>query len=393
MLRVGLTGGIASGKSHVLAQLAARGCHALDLDRVAHGLTAAGGRALPAVLEAFGPAILGPDGGVDRKALGAIVFADAGARERLNAIVHPLVREEEARWAAGLAVRPDAVAVTDAALLIEAGLHLRFDRLVVAWCPRAEQRRRLMDRDGLSAEAAEARLASQMDGEAKRRFAHLEVETSGTHADTRAASERVALALERDAARLRVAAAPPLGGLAGALDACGPTGPHGLSAADLAVEIAREQGLELPRLQLRLGRRGGPWYAGGGAAAEPGLARWAVPVAVWACRRRGGAGLAAGALHSLACLLSSPRDELADALVAAVACAEALGTALGPDDAPDAVSARWSGRRGSAAASPWLGTVLRALSGEAPQQPRESSLGAARALLALPPAEPPSQCP
>jgi dephospho-CoA kinase len=390
MLRVGLTGGIASGKSHVLAHLAARGCHALDLDRVAHGLTAAGGRAVPGVLEAFGPGVLGPDGGVDRKALGAVVFADPGARERLNAIVHPLVREEEARWAAGLAARPDAVVVTDAALLIEAGLHLRFDRLLVAWCPRAEQRRRLMERDGLSAEAAEARLAAQMDSEAKRRFAHLAVETSGTHADTRTASDAVASALERAAASLRVPEAPALERLAGALEACGPAGPHGLSAVELAVEIARAEGFELPHLQRRIGRRGGPWYAGGGGAPEPGLARWAVPIAVWASRRRGGVGLAAAALYSLACLLASPREELADALAAAAACADALGGASGPDDAPDAVSVRWSGRRGDTGASPWLARSLRALAGEIGHAPGARSLGAARALLAPPPAEEPA---
>ncbi|MGE0455738.1 MAG: dephospho-CoA kinase [Vicinamibacteria bacterium] len=383
MLRVGLTGGIASGKSHVLAQLVARGCHALDLDRVAHALTAAGGRAVPAVIEAFGAGVIGPDGGVDRKALSAVVFADAAARERLNAIVHPLVRAEEARWAAGLDARPDAVVVTDAALLIEAGMHLRFDRLIVVWCPRAEQRRRLMERDGLGAEAAEARLASQMDVEVRRRFAHLEVETSGSHADTRVASERVALALEREAARLQIAAAPPLEGLASALDASGPTGPHGLSAARLAVEIAGAEGLDLSRIQRRLGRRGGPWYAGGGALAEAGLTRWAVPVAAWACRRRGGVGLAAAAVHSLACLLSSSREELADALAAAAVCAEALGAASGPDDGPQALSQRWSGRSGNPGGVPWLPAALGALRGRG-GAPGADALRGARALLSEP---------
>jgi dephospho-CoA kinase len=188
MLAVGLTGGIASGKSRVLGRLATRGLQTLDLDRVAHDLMAPGGAAYADVVAAFGPGILGDGGAIDRQALGARVFADPAARSRLNALVHPRVRDAEGTWRAGLPEGPGEVAVVDAALLVEAGLHLRFDRLVVAHCGEAEQLRRLMARDGLAEDAARARLRAQMPAERKRRFADLEVDTSGRPEDTDAAA-------------------------------------------------------------------------------------------------------------------------------------------------------------------------------------------------------------
>jgi len=136
---VGLTGGIACGKSHVLGRLAGHGLHTLDLDAVARDVTAPGSPALQEISGAFGDGVLGPDGSMDRAALAAVVFADASARARLNAIVHPRVRAEEARRAAELAGRGAAVMVTDAALLVEAGVHLRFDRLVVVHCELGQQ--------------------------------------------------------------------------------------------------------------------------------------------------------------------------------------------------------------------------------------------------------------
>src|SRR5262245_49087722 len=114
---------------------------------------APGGAAYDDVVRSFGASILGPDGAIDRRALGDVVFKDPAARARLNALVHPRAREEEGRRAAALGAAGATVIVSDAALLVEAGVHLRFDRLVVVHCPPEEQRRRLMERDGLDARA------------------------------------------------------------------------------------------------------------------------------------------------------------------------------------------------------------------------------------------------
>ena len=190
MLRVGLTGGIACGKSHVLRRLAARGFPTLDLDQASRDVVAPGEPALAAIAEAFGRRVLGPNGALDRAALGAIVFADAGARARLNAIVHPRVRAAEAAWAAARAAAGASVAVTDAALIVETGAHLRFDRVVVVHCDPVEQLARLRARDGLDEAAARARVAAQMPVAEKRLFGHFEVDTSGAVTETEARSRR-----------------------------------------------------------------------------------------------------------------------------------------------------------------------------------------------------------
>ena len=173
MLRVGLTGGIACGKSEVVRCLAAAGLATLDLDRVGHELLAFGQPGQMAVAEAFGSFVIAPDGSVDRRALAAMVFADPEARRRLNGMLHPLIRAEEARRASLAPDRPGALLITDAALLVETGTHLRFDRLVVVHCRPDQQVARLCARDGLSEEAARARLAAQMPIATKVRFAHV----------------------------------------------------------------------------------------------------------------------------------------------------------------------------------------------------------------------------
>ena len=148
LLRVGLTGGIASGKTRVLQRLAARGCATLDLDQAARDVVAPGSAALAEIEAAFGPSVL-RNGALDRAALGALVFEDAAARVRLNAIVHPRVLR--AGGGAGLArSRRAPCVVTDAALLVETGAHLRFDRLVVVHCEPELQLARLLARDGLA---------------------------------------------------------------------------------------------------------------------------------------------------------------------------------------------------------------------------------------------------
>ena len=143
MLRVGLTGGIACGKSLVLRRLAERGCRTLDLDAVARAVTAPGSEALAEIRAAFGDSVLDASGALDRPALGALVFHDAAARQRLNRIVHPRVRAAEAGWAAGFGARRvrEPCWSPTRALLVESGVHLRFDRLVVVHCTPEQQLR------------------------------------------------------------------------------------------------------------------------------------------------------------------------------------------------------------------------------------------------------------
>jgi dephospho-CoA kinase len=244
-LRLGLTGGIACGKSQVLARLARAGFHTLDLDVVAHEVMAPGGAAYDDVVAAFGPGIRGADGAIDRTALGAIVFRDEAARRRLNEIVHPRVWAEEADFAARFWRAPGSVVVTDAALLVEAGLHLRFDRLVVVHCPPEVQLRRLMTRDGMGEAAARARVESQMPIEEKRRFAHFQISTEGSLGETQAASDE--LAREVHALSSRVWPTVELHrNLAMATLAYGPRcGPRGLSPSVLLAEIARVRSLQM----------------------------------------------------------------------------------------------------------------------------------------------------
>ncbi len=288
VLRVGLTGGIACGKSYVLRRLAAAGLGALDLDAVAHEVMAPGGAAHADVVNEFGSGILAADGGVDRKRLGDLVFTDPDARARLNALVHPRVREEEARRAASADRGPGTVLVTDAALLVEAGVHLRFHRLIVVHCPPDQQRRRLRERDGVDEAAAEARLAAQMPIEEKRRFAHYEVDTSVSFADTDRQADALAGTL-RDLARTVPAPAPvPLERAAACLLLGPADGPGGLAPAKALAEIAEAAGPEMERLaRLLVPPPRGPWYRAAGRGSDPGPATLAGPAALWSLARAG----------------------------------------------------------------------------------------------------------
>jgi dephospho-CoA kinase len=287
VLRVGLTGGIACGKSHVLRRLAERGLHTLDLDGVAHRITASGGSGHAEVVAAFGERVLAPDGGLDRKKLGAIVFADPQALSLLNALVHPRVREEEGRWAASFAGEPGAILVTDAALLVETGMHLRFDRLVVVHCAPAEQVRRLMARDRLEEGAAVARLKAQMPVAEKRRFAHYEVDTSGTLAETDQVADRLARELEATTLAPRFALPRPRA--LGCLMHGPREGPRGLSPAAVLADIGTANGLEMERLARRLvPSASGPWFrAALSADDEVGPETLAGALVIWALARGG----------------------------------------------------------------------------------------------------------
>ncbi len=183
---IGLTGGIASGKSTAARFFAEEGARVIDADRVARAVVAPGTPALAELRAAFGAAILGPDGALDRPALGRLAFGDPAARARVNAIVHPRVAEAVAReLAAARAAAPETLVVYDVPLLFEAGLADQVDLVVVVYLPRAEQSRRLQARDKLSAADAEARLAAQLDIEEKARRADLVLDNRGAPADLR----------------------------------------------------------------------------------------------------------------------------------------------------------------------------------------------------------------
>jgi dephospho-CoA kinase len=198
MLKVGLTGGLATGKSHVDAYLAQFGCRLLKADELGHRAMQPGVAAFERILKEFGPAILGPEGSIDRRALGAIVFADAQKLAALNAIVHPVVIQAEEEWYSAIASEdPGAIGVVEAAILIETGSYKRFDKIVLTVCARHQQIERAMKRDGLSREEVEARLSRQMPLEEKRKFADYVVDTSGEKEDTLAATRRVFEELRR----------------------------------------------------------------------------------------------------------------------------------------------------------------------------------------------------
>ena len=160
MIRVGLTGGIATGKSYCLSRFAALGVPVIDADLLARDAVAPGSPGLALVRARFGPSVMLADGSLDRAALGAIVFNDPAARGDLESIVHPEVYRRISEWFANQPAGT-RMAIADIPLLFETGHEHDFDAIVVCACDPAEQLRRLIERDGLSKGAAEARLAAQ----------------------------------------------------------------------------------------------------------------------------------------------------------------------------------------------------------------------------------------
>lgn len=184
MLRVGLTGGIACGKSTVAMLMRKRGCAVLDADSLAHDLIEPGQPAYSEIVSEFGASVLNGDGKVNRGTLGGIVFGDRAKLDRLNQIVHPRVLEATNEWFAKIArEKSPAVAVVEAALLIEAGYDKQLDRVVVCWCRPDQQRKRLLAR-GLDAAEAERRIAAQMPMEEKKQRATDLIDCSRTLAET-----------------------------------------------------------------------------------------------------------------------------------------------------------------------------------------------------------------
>ncbi|MFL6215759.1 MAG: dephospho-CoA kinase [Blastocatellia bacterium] len=186
MLKVGLTGSIAVGKSFVVSVLAELGCVVFDADKIAHSVMEPGRAAYSDLVKEFGEGILAADGQIDRLKLGPIVFADAERRKRLNEIVHPRVIEEQNRLLAEAEARdPEGIAIIDAALMIESGGYKRFDELIVVYCDRETQVARLMKRNQIPREDAERRISAQMSSDEKRRYSDYEIDTSGTFEETR----------------------------------------------------------------------------------------------------------------------------------------------------------------------------------------------------------------
>jgi len=186
MMKVGLTGSIAVGKSFVLDVLRELGARTIDADAIAREVVERGTPGLDAVINEFGKEILKPDGSLDRSRLGQMLFADEVRRQKLNSILHPFIfkRQDEImrQWEAET---PDAIAVIDAALMIESGGYKRFDKLIVVFCEQSLQRERLMQRNNLTIEQADQRISAQMSTAEKRKFADFEIDTSRRFEDTR----------------------------------------------------------------------------------------------------------------------------------------------------------------------------------------------------------------
>ncbi|MGN7976060.1 dephospho-CoA kinase [Microbacterium sp. 22195] len=193
---IALTGGIASGKSTIAARLAEHGAVVVDADRIVRDVQAPGSPVLDELAAAFGDDVIAADGSLDRAALGARVFGDRAQLDRLNAIVHPAVRDESARrFAAAFAADPDAVVVYDVPLLVEARADDPWDLIVVADAPGDLRARRLVELRGLTEDEARARLASQVSDADRRAIADVVIDTSvsleRTRTQTDALWERV----------------------------------------------------------------------------------------------------------------------------------------------------------------------------------------------------------
>lgn len=196
MLKLGLTGGMACGKSTVAAMLAARGAHLLDADAVVHELMRPGQRAYEAIVCRFGPGIVNSDSTINRAGLAEIVFAPQRVRiHELNEILHPAVLDYQERWMNEVEKRdPDGVAVVEAALILEAGARKQFDKILVVICRNEQKAERLAKRLAISVHDAaaeiERRSRVQMSDEQKASQADYVIDNSGSRAETEAEVEK-----------------------------------------------------------------------------------------------------------------------------------------------------------------------------------------------------------
>ena len=186
MLRVGLTGSIAVGKSFVTSVFAELGCRVLDADQTAREVVMPGAAGLEALVQSFGNDVLAPDGTLDRARMASIVFADEEKRLRLNHILHPfIIARQDEILRAWEREDPNGIAIVDAALMIESGGYKRFDKLIVVHCRPEVQLERLMLRDKLTLAEAQRRIASQMPQEEKQQYADYLIDTSDGFEPTR----------------------------------------------------------------------------------------------------------------------------------------------------------------------------------------------------------------
>ncbi len=188
---IGLTGGLASGKSTAARTLAELGARIVDADQVAREIVAPGQPALAEIVRSFGREMLLPDGTLDRKRLGAAIFADADKRRTLNAITHPRIAVETQARLARLREEGVPVAIYEAALLVENGVHEALDGLIVTVCDEATQLERLVARDGFTQEEARARIVAQAPAAKKLEAATWVVDTSGPLTDTKTQLARI----------------------------------------------------------------------------------------------------------------------------------------------------------------------------------------------------------
>jgi len=196
MLRVALTGGLATGKSHVRRRIASRGVPTVDADAIVHELFAPGSETSRDIAGLFGPEMVEVGGAVDRRTLGALVFEDAEARRALEAIVHPRVYDRISRWMSSQAARGAGWVLAEIPLLFETRREGEFDRVIVAACSPEEQVRRVAERDGLSESAARARLAAQWPIAKKTERATDVIDTSGSLVETDRQVDAVCAALD-----------------------------------------------------------------------------------------------------------------------------------------------------------------------------------------------------
>jgi len=185
MLKVGLTGGLASGKTFVGQALVELGCHLIQADQLGHQVLRSGGEAYQPAIAEFGSGILGPDREIDRRRLGAEVFGKPDRLAALNRLVHPAVFRLEEVWMEEVArTDPHGIAIVEAAILIETGSYKRFDRIILVVVDEQEQIERAMRRDQLTRAEVQARLDRQMPLAAKRKFADYVIDTSGPKSET-----------------------------------------------------------------------------------------------------------------------------------------------------------------------------------------------------------------
>ena len=191
-LLVGLTGGVATGKSLVAGELERLGASVIDADAVAREVTVKGSPVLAGIVRVFGPEVLNPDGTLDRRALGKVVFADREKLRLLNAVTHPEILRRIRERVEGLKKKAKGpIIVINAALLIETGLHEEVDRVVVVHAERQRQVERAVRRDSISAKEAEERISSQMPMEGKMALADHLVDNNGTIEETLKAASRL----------------------------------------------------------------------------------------------------------------------------------------------------------------------------------------------------------